>query len=712
MAAREQTGRPPALLVLGVAAWGAAAAGPALAQADLSGGYGTFGSPGLIDMPSAWMPADGTLALGVSHFAQQTRSTLTFQITPRLSGSFQYSQLYDISPDGTPEGVTDYRFDRSFSLQYRLIEEGGAWPAVVVGLNDFLGTGLYRSEYIVASRDLGDSLRVTAGLGWGRLAGVGGFHNPLAVLSDNLARRDTSRNGFGGEVEIGGAFSGDAALFGGIEWQATDRLRLIAEYSSDAYANEDPYVFDRRSQVNLGLSYALTDHLTLNANYLYGAELGLQLSYAINPAHPPFGQGRADAPLPVHVRSASEAAETWRPQAEPQYRAATAAALDGQGIVLLGLGVMGESARVEVENRDHMIFARALGRVARVLSRTLPGAIETFEIVIVERGIPVSQVTLARSDIEALEFDLDGAWSTQVRAAIEPAAGPLMSLPGLYPRLDYGIAPYLTPSLFDPDDPLRVDLGLDLNARFEPAPGLVLAGTLRQRLVGTLDQASRPSTSGLPRVRSESNLYDAAADTTIPVLTASWYFRAAPEIYGRVTAGYLEPMFGGVSAEVLWLPVESRIALGAELNYAVQRDFDQLFGFRDYDVVTGHLSGYWDMGSGFHAQVDLGRYLAGDWGGTLTLSREFENGWRVGAFATLTDVPFDAFGEGSFDKGLVFTIPVGWASGGATRDTSELTIRPVLRDGGARLDVEGRLYDLLRPGLGAELADGWGSFWR
>jgi hypothetical protein len=111
-------------------------------------------------------------------------------------------------------------------------------------------------------------------------------------------------------------------------------------------------------------------------------------------------------------------------------------------------------------------------------------------------------------------------------------------------------------------------------------------------------------------------------------------------------------MYGGVSGEVLWKKSASRLALGAEVNYALKRDFDDLFGFGDYDIVTGHVSGYYDMGNGFHGQVDVGRYLAGDWGATFSVDREFNNGWRVGAYATLTDVPFDEFGEGSFDKGI------------------------------------------------------------
>jgi hypothetical protein len=39
-------------------------------------------------------------------------------------------------------------------------------------------------------------------------------------------------------------------------------------------------------------------------------------------------------------------------------------------------------------------------------------------------------------------------------------------------------------------------------------------------------------------------------------------------------------------------------------------------------------------------------------------------------------------------------------------------IRPILRDGGARLDVQGRLYDQVRGYHEKSLKGQWGSFWR
>ncbi|MGJ8623339.1 MAG: YjbH domain-containing protein [Yoonia sp.] len=181
------------------------------------------------------------------------------------------------------------------------------------------------------------------------------------------------------------------------------------------------------------------------------------------------------------------------------------------------------------------------------------------------------------------------------------------------------MTPYFTYTLFDPDLPVRVDVGPDLNLSYAPRPRLGFNGTLRYPLYSSIDDATRTSDSILPRVRSEGFRYAIESDLEMNQLTAEYLYRPGQELLVRVTAGYLEPMFAGVSSELLWYPIGSKLALGAELNYAIQRDFDMLFGLRDYDVFTGHASAYYELGSGYHAQVDVGRYLAGDWGATFAL---------------------------------------------------------------------------------------------
>lgn len=690
--------------------------GTALAEPAIQTGYNTHGFSGLIEMPTAHAMSDGDLAFTSSYSRNTQRNTLTFQIAPRLSGSFRYALLYDQdgSDNDTLGGSKDFRFDRSFSIQYLISEENDQWPAFAVGLNDFLGTGVYRSEYVVASKTITPQFRVTGGIGWGRLAGVGGFDNPLGYVADRFKTRDERTANQGGEVEASQIFRGDAAFFGGVEYQVTDKLKFTAEYSSDRYELEDGATFDYVSPFNFGISYQARKNLNLKAHYLYGAEVGVQLTYALNPKTPPNYSGLEKAPPAVVRRSAG--ALGWSGEAsqggQSGLQRQASSVLEPYGIGLHGLDVTGTSVRIEIDNRSYLTQAQAIGRTARAMTGVLPPQVETFVIVPVKNGIAGAQVTLRRSDLEKLEFELEGAWGSYARAGIESAPGQLNPAPGRYPFFDYKIGPYFATSLFDPDNPFRADVGVETSARYEPLPGLVFQGALRKKLIGNLDEADRPSTSVLPRVRSESNIYEREGDPALTHLTGAYYFKPAADLYGRVTAGYLERHFGGVSTELLWKPVGSRLAAGVELNYVKQRAFDQRFGFRDYEVATGHASVYYDLGNGYEAQVDAGRYLAGDWGATLSLDRTFKNGWSIGAFATLTDVPFDEFGEGSFDKGIKITIPINWVSGQRTRDTYSTVIRPVTRDGGARLNVNDRLYETVRDTHQPALADTWGRFWR
>jgi hypothetical protein len=126
---------------------------------------------------------------------------------------------------------------------------------------------------------------------------------------------------------------------------------------------------------------------------------------------------------------------------------------------------------------------------------------------------------------------------------------------------------------------------------------------------------------------------------------------------------------------------------------------------RDYRTITGHVSAYWvtpfrDVDVAIHA----GRYLARDVGVTLEIQKRFANGWSIGAFATLTDVPFSVFGEGSFDKGLIFNIPFDLYSPKNTRGSYRSILRSINRDGGRMLDHwPGSLWENMRSTHGDRL---------
>jgi hypothetical protein len=91
------------------------------------------------------------------------------------------------------------------------------------------------------------------------------------------------------------------------------------------------------------------------------------------------------------------------------------------------------------------------------------------------------------------------------------------------------------------------------------------------------------------------------------------------------------------------------------------------------------------------AKISVGRYLAQDVGATVDLSKRFTSGVVVGAFATFTDVSGDEYGEGSFNKGIYFTIPFDLLLSQPTTRTGSISWIPLTRDGG---QMVGRRYSL------------------
>ncbi|QDY70340.1 YjbH domain-containing protein [Qingshengfaniella alkalisoli] len=672
---------------------------------------GFYGLPGLMDMPTGEVMPDGEIATTISTFGGVTRATLSFQVMPRVSGSFRYSQFKDWDSGG----FSTY-YDRSFDLRIQLLQESRYVPSVTLGFQDVVGTGIWSGEFLAASKSFGDKVTVTGGLGWGRLGSYGSI--------GGTGTRPDREVGEGGEFEADQWFRGDYAPFAGIAWRPIPKLTLKAEYSSDDYTTEsdDLGIFEKDSPYNFGVEYQLTEDVRLGAYSMYGSEFGFTASVSINPKNPPQGGIRDSAPPPVLPRpSRADRPELyvtdWVESREDrsEVETMTAEALLEQGMELEALSLSAQSATAYMRNAKYRADAQALGRTARVMARVMPSSVEQFTIVQMVDGIRLPGVTFARKDIEYFEVQPDGAEQMLARAQIQqlplkPEAGDYVD--GIYPQFGWEIAPYLRTSLFDPDQPFRADLGVTAGASWRPTAGLLFAGSVNKKVVGNLDKIERESNSELPHVRSDFALYDKEGDPWIDTLYGAYYFQPGDAFYGRMTAGYLERMYAGVSGEVLYAPHDTKWALGAELNYAQQRDYDGGFGLRDYDVVTGHASLYWQFTDDFQAQVDVGRYLAGDYGATLGIERVFENGWRVGAFATKTDVSSEDFGEGSFDKGITMTIPLDWMTGRSTRSASSFTVRPLTRDGGARLSVPGRLYGKVDDGQDYRREEEWGRFWR
>jgi hypothetical protein len=148
-------------------------------------------------------------------------------------------------------------------------------------------------------------------------------------------------------------------------------------------------------------------------------------------------------------------------------------------------------------------------------------------------------------------------------------------------------------------------------------------------------------------------------------------------------------MFNGYGSEVLFKPFDKNYAIGVEAWKVYQRNYDQMFGILDdvdYKTTTGHISFYYhEPVTNIIFKMKGGKFLAQDSGISFEFTREFYSGFRLSAFITRTDISKEEFGEGSFDKGFSFYIPLEIFSNSYNSRHFGWGLKPITRDGGAIL---------------------------
>ena len=735
----------------------------------------TYGHTGLLEMPSARTMRDGEFAVTLSQGPESFRTALSFQVFPWMEASFRYSRInnYFASEDKD-------LLDRSFSLKLRLVDESEYVPAIAIGVQDIVGTGIYGGEYIAASKAFGD-FDVTLGLGWGRLGSDGMFRNPFSYIDDRFDDRPVydPTDDKGARPLFNSIFRGrDVSLFGGVVWQTPiDGLQAIVEYSGDAYRDEAARgVYEPKSQVNFGLAYRLDALLEATASYLYGDTFSFRLTLRFDPTtetmkvfdkppvppsvRPPeqrprnvvtrgvpgrdepvidltglrgiqYASASGDWSLDDHVRTGNALVADTGEAAPPgsmqeimtsgrwnEVPAMRQQIVDGlvklardQSLGLEAIDLKSDYVAVFYDNTRYNRQTEVIHRLLRVLT-TLPPSVEHFYLTSMANGFPSTEVLVSRSAYERAvqQFaTVDNLLEhTRISAAGLDIPDDAIRLGDEYPRFDWSITPRPRTLVFDPNEPFRFGLTLKLGASVTFEDGWSVSGSWTSDLVDTVKDP-KPGNSVLPHVRTDFRLYRDQGRHGIESLMLKKTGKLSPEVFYEVKAGLLEDMFGGVGGEIVWRPTGEDWAIGADLYYVKQRDFDRMFAFRDYDVVTGHVSLYWQNAGwrGVNVNVHVGRYLAGDYGATFEITRKFDSGVEIGAYATLTDVPFDDFGEGSFDKGLIIRVPFGWIAPFNTKYETSTYLSSLVRDGGQRLYDVNPLWDSLRETSEPEIRRTW-----
>jgi len=390
-----------------------------------------------------------------------------------------------------------------------------------------------------------------------------------------------------------------------------------------------------------------------------------------------------------------------------------------EGIELKELRISKNEINVNVVNRQYLNQSQMIGRVVRILSLTSPSEIKSFKINLFDHNSSffISEIVIERKSFITNELKFDGPeslWSSiSVNNSIKKFFDDNQTD---HPKLSWSLYPYLDTMFFDPHAPIRYHIGMELKGRYKFLPMLSVSGSLKQPIAGTLDDVKRGPKPGLPNVRSDFMHYhrDIGSNLYVNYLTLNQFLKPLPNLYAVVNIGILELMHSGIRSEVIWKNNKKPYGLGLDVAQVQKRGTNGDFQLKNEHYNTYLASIYYDLPNNWVVKLDTGKYLAGDFGSTISISRTFNNGWEFGGYATLTDVPFSTYGEGSFEKGLTIKAPINWFTGKESKSVMNAVIRPISGDGGAKLNLSGEkyLYNVVSEYDQKNISDNWKRVYR
>lgn len=654
-------------------------------------------------MPSSRMMPAGSVGFTYSNFDPYSRIAFIAYPFDFMEAIYQYTDVSTAlySDNFAFSGNQTYK-DKGFDLKVRVIKERKFLPSVAIGFRDLAGTGLFSSEYIVANKFF-NNVDLTLGMGWGAL-NKNGFENPLIDLSDSFRSRVGYSGGTGGTFETSTFFRGeDIGLFGGLEiWSKKIKgLRYKLELDSTNYFTEASQIQNfpvpQDSKYNFGLSYSFSDQFNFNIGYIRGNTLQFSFSFSGN-----YGKKNPILPKFDKPKKIKNQKELKFVNKDKRYNyLASLKYFKEDDISLKSFKRDDSRISITYSQNKYLSLPRTISRSTEILDQISPDNIEEFEFISTNAGLFHNSVIVDRGKFNLYKktndyISLNNSITYKEYNNIQEIDSDFK--PKIfYPSIFYNLGPGFQTHIGGPDRFFVGGLSVRLDTELQLNPNTSVLGIARHPVVSAFNVLEQGSDSIIPKVRTDIIEYLKATDNrpSIARLQLNRFFHLNKNLYSKISIGIFEEMFGGLGGEVLYRDFFSNFAIGAEVWAVKQRDFDQLFDFIDYETVSGHINLYYEEPRTnilFH--LSGGRYLAKDSGVTFDFSRRFKSGLRLGAFFTLTDISKEEFGEGSFDKGFYIHFPIEAFFTNYSRGISGFGLKPLTRDGGARLNIGHTLYGI------------------
>ena len=619
------------------------------------------GYTGLINTPTAIFRDAGTISTSLYRGDPDRKLSLTLAPFDWVEGGFFYA---DITGKEYGGGYLQSYKDKGFNIKFRLKTQG-KYPAIAIGLNDFAGTGLYSSEYIVSTYSQ-NKFDFSLGMGWGALNSNGTFKNPLSAISDRFNNRSLEDCRTCGNLDFDNYFSGDEiSLFGGVKYKQNKNLVFKMEYDT---TNTNQLIdYDKpNTRFNIGLDYIWDKNLALSFTYERGNYFGASFKYAEN-----ISKIKSRQPSYEKVDTSSKLIDL-SVNLQKNEISVTEVNIAEKGKLQLGLQQIRYQDQRSVSSVVHYLIEKS--------------NIKNAEEVIIKNyndGILINTVASKKQkdnsirDVNVKNIDIEEAiWINDIN----------------YPKYLQKFIPRFRTFIASREGFLNYGLFLEHLSRTYFSAGLSITSQISISLTDNFGELNIPPVDTYPaQVRSDIKKYmnGLGEGLSIQKLFVSKFGKAGKNNYFYLTSGILEDMFNGFGGEFLHHDFTKRVSYGFELFRVKKRDYKFGFGMQDYMKTTGHINLYKPLTNGLIMKLSWGQYLAGDEGGTLRVWKRFRNGAEMGAHVSFTDVSFEEFGEGSFDKGIFFKFPVNLFGQGSIQS---FNWKPLTKDPASKLYKPHDLY--------------------
>ena len=605
-------------------------------------------------MPSARFYDEASHGITIYDGTPDQKITMTSFPYDWMEASFFYTNIQGKPYCGQsfdPVCQQDYK-DKGFNLKFRLKEES-LWPAIAVGINDIAGTGLYSSEYIVGSYGI-NRTDFHFGIGWGALKGLSNsFKNPLGYLYDGFNYRPTEYEDKGGQFQPGRYFSGKAASpFFGLSHSVNTNLLIKLEYDITQTPGLVGYA-SPKEHFSYGVEYTFRDNFTIGFSSERGNYTSLKFIYK----NDPLAKSKKFKPEKAYPKEGDN-------KYTKLIKNLNANSIGVDSIIetpdFIGLELT-QFAHPNLDIVEQIIdFSAYDAGIDKKIKKELKVASL--------KGISEIDEESKRNAELIYQRDTSRRFNTNTNFKIRPF---FAARDGFF----------------------KWSLLLENDSELIISDNFFFTSNLKFSIDDNFDDLVAPPADTYPaQVRSDVKDYLRNIDEGIIVGRAQFDYHLTPKKNHHImlTAGILEDMFMGYGFEYLYLKEESNYGIGFEVFDVQKRDHMMKFGTLDYKNTVSSINYYYRNTNiiPFDLKISTGEYLAGDKGTTFEMSRKYLNGMEFGVFASFTDVTSEQFGEGTFDKGIFFNIPV-------YGNFINYTWRPLTKDPGAKLNRKHTLHDLL-----------------